>query len=221
MLEFITDEEKNVYGLEKIVLGQKLFLNWNSFGHTEFLLLFGENEHEVDLNKNMEFREMLEKNWQQLVNEKNCFIKRPRVQCSLFLYSDLKRNGGFQIKDNPGVYAVYGVNTVDGQGSIYIAGESVQPANMFTMTIDITIETTPYQVKKGFLGRMQVYSGYQRISLNKVFPGMEGKALHYYINDYRYSFPNEIIQRGGAFFVKAPENAVIRFESGNPGITIK
>lgn len=226
MIKYLTDETKNIYALKTATRGTKLHLEWLYNGFSMFIILHGDNTNAVNLCESdlqERFSELMTPALvAELLQTKNLVFKAERLEVSLYTHGEIKRDGGMQIKENPGVYAVYGVEVIDNDIMIYTADCTENANNMNTVHVDISIEQKPYYIeKRSFFKKTTVYSGYRVITLAKPCPALVGGVLRYRINDYSFPFPDSIVKSGGSFFVKADENIAIEFSTANPGIRIR
>lgn len=226
MIKYTTDETKNIYSIKTATRGTKLHLDWLYNGFSQFLILYGDNARAVNLCEN-ELRELFSELMtddfvSKLSEEKTVVFKQEKLTVFLYTHGEIKRDGGMQIKENPGVYAVYGAEINGNDITVYTADCTANARNMNTVHIDVTIEQKPHYVeKRSFLKKTTVYSGYRIVRLAKAYPALTGGVLRYRINDYSFPFPDSIVKSGGAFYVKADENIAIEFSTNNPGIRIK
>ena len=80
-----------------------------------------------------------------------------------------------------------------------------------------------YAEKKGLFKKTDVYSGYHKITVKKGISGIKGD-LFYTVSSmpYRFPFPKEVLNKGGSFYVKCPEDGRIEFDTKNrEGIRIR
>lgn len=224
MTTIIHDNQKSVYELVKVMQGAKHFLKWRSDGLAQFLVLFSADAETICLQKAetaKAFSDGFEGCIDELIASRSCVIKRLGIRCMLFSRNEMMRDGGMMIKETPGNYAVYGIDYENAaQPTIYIEKPEA-PQNLFTMTLDVPVEQSPVMVEKGFFKKTLVFSGYHKVVLKKAFPELKGGVLMYTLDEYKYPFPNEIVENGGTFYVKADQHATIRFESKNRGVQIK
>ena len=227
-MDFIVDTNKNIYSLCNSTMNGKTYLKWMSSGLSQFLIVYGENKQVVDLSNKIRQEYFSQICTSEVLNEllvsKNVWLKSERMQLYLFTHDELKRDGGVVIKENPGVYAVYGFNFPADAVSptIYVSPDFAVGQNMLTMYLEVSIEREAYYVeKRSFLKKVVTYSGYNQIRLSKGYPGLVGGVLKYRINDYTFPFPDSVVKNGGSFFVKADENCALDFVTNNPGIKIK
>ena len=117
MIKYLTDETKNIYALKTATRGTKLHLEWLYNGFSMFIILHGDNTNAVNLCESdlqERFSELMTPALvAELLQTKNLVFKAERLEVSLYTHGEIKRDGGMQIKENPGVYAVYGVEVID------------------------------------------------------------------------------------------------------------
>lgn len=227
MTIFNTEPDKSIYALDKYTQSSKFYLKWKASGHTAYLILFGENNKAVDLTlpENQKLCDALlsRETIAVLKEEKTEVFPQDKLQLFFLTHNDLMRDGGMQLKEKPGVYAVYGLSLAnENEPVVYLNDDGGNHMHMYTMLLEVIIEQKPYFIEKKKLFKKEtVYSGYREIKLQKPYPGLVGGILKYKINDYKFPFPDGVVRNGGAFYVKADQNSVIVFDTGNPGIRIK
>lgn len=224
VIEYSIDSNKSIYGTEKSLTNNKFYLKWKSTGISMFLIFFGSNAQAVNINTpaiQERITAILPSYFDKLMQDKNVTIKEEDLQVFLVTHDDLKRDGGMQIKEKPGVYAVYGIDINESDLKIYLSETGDNSLNSFTMVLDVIIEDRPYYTEKGLFKKKQVYSGYHAVRLGKQYPSMVGGVLKYRVDNFVYSFPDDIVKNGGVFYVNAAENINLEFLTNNPGIQIK
>lgn len=227
MFNYIVDSSKSIFSVNTSTVSGKHFLKWQSSGLSKFLILYGDNSNSVNLcfeERREVFSSLfLNDTFSELLTSKNVWFKKERIQVMLFSHDELKRDGGLIIKENPGVFAIYGFE-YDGVQSpiVYIEKIPEYAQNMLTKHVDIVIEDSAHYIEKRTLFKKNiVYSGYHAIVLTKPYPGLIGGVLKYRIADYCFPFPDDIVKNGGTFYVKAEEKIGLEFVTSNPGIRIK
>lgn len=194
------------------------YLTWKAVGIENFLIIQGISREKVALNGNEELIKIIESNLEQLEERGRLEISEEKLSMYLANFSELKRNGGFRVKEKPGIYAVYGIDL--NNHFIYIP----ESGNTFQLKIDIEINCTPVMIEKGVIKKRQEYSGYQEIKIVKGVKFIEPNSIFYTVseNDYKYSIPNEVIREGKKFFIQCPRECKIEFYTNNRnGINIK
>lgn len=224
-IEFVKNSEKTIYGIEKKNSSSNQFLlNWKSTNLSNYLIVFGNEKKTVDFceeNNQKLLLNLLENAGETLLENKQLVIKDMGLTLSILSHNDIKRDGGMKIRENPGVYAIYGLEYSDSFLTIFVPNSDSFKSSVFTMILDVSIKDYPYYVEKGLFKKRSVYSGYHKVDILKPYPSMVGGILNYQIENYSFSFPDSVIKSGGSFFVKMQENDVIEFKSTNPGIQIK
>lgn len=194
------------------------YLTWKAVGIENFLIIQGISREKVVIKGDEEIIKIIESNMEQLEEQGRLEISEAKLSMYLANFSELKRNGGFRVKEKPGIYAVYGI---DLDNHVIYTPES---GNIFQLKIDIEIKCTPVMREKGLIKKKLEYSGYQEIQIVKGVKFIEPNSIFYTIseNDYKYSVPNEVIREGEKFFVQCPRECKIEFYTNHRnGINIK
>ena len=225
-LSFIADDEKYIYDLRKVVLaGNKLCLDWKTFNLYHFLVIFAEKKEQVQFTpaENQDkLRNILSTAMPRLLEDKMIYDRKTGWQIYYVTHEALRRENGMAINEKPGVYGVYGVQIEGEDMQIYLNDVANPTQHTFTMTLDVTIESFPYYVEKGFLfKKTRVYSGFHQVRLPRAHPEMVGGTLKYSIRQHTYTFPDDVVKHGGSFYVHVPEHEHLSFLTNNPGIKIK
>ena len=206
---------KSVYGIEKHVSDNQIHLKWKSDGLGEFIVFYSEKKENLLFNgggadMTAAFFDGAE---EKLLSEKSLQLNNG-VTCYYVTLAELMRNAGIQIKNSPGYYSVCGAKTENGNVTVYAQD------NIFQMTVNVLIEQKNQYKIKGFIKKVQIFTGYRYISM-KAYPALTGGKLKYKIGGYKYPFPDEVVKNGGGFYVAAGENEAITFESEIEGIIIQ
>lgn len=194
------------------------YLTWKAVGIESFLIIQGISRRKVELNDNEELTKIVESNMGQLEEQGKLEISEEKLSMYLVNFSEFKRNGGFRVKEKPGIYAVYGI---DWNNHVIYMPES---GNTIQLKIDIEINCKPVMVEKGFIKKKQEYSGYQEIKIVKGVKFIDPNSIFYTVseNDYKYFIPNEVIREGKNFFIQCPRECKIEFFTNHRnGINIK
>jgi hypothetical protein len=203
----------------------KFLLNWLSVGYNEFIILNGPKRTDVLLNTN-------NPNLDDLILQLQNIKSNLRTACEIVLntshlyvyvltFSELIKYGGLEIQGRPGVYAVYGFcREPNGKWNIYT---NSRENNLFYMTVEITIKDSIVPAEKRGLFSKYIKNEYHKIEINKGYPEVDADLIYYTIEsyDFHYPIPEEILQRGGQFFIKSHENEIIRFKSNDASIIIR
>lgn len=200
-------------------------INWSQKGFTDngFIVISGQNKQDVLIKSN----ELLQKKLEHI----NCTLLKNRVVNSdeitfyYLTFADLKRNGGLNIKEKPGCYAVYGcVVENDNISTVYYSDVNEKFVNI---SVEIEIIQEDYYIEtKKFLGLFSknnhIYSGYKKITIERGIKGMIPNSVKYHTPDNQaISVPQEVLEHGGIFFVRSEQNEQIRFIASNYGVNIK
>ncbi len=218
---------KSIYEIEKRPSENRVVLNWKSVGHSQYLIVFAETRQAALLKKDSPddaLHNALSAHIQALIADRSAVAESPQVTFFLVSHDELRRDGGFAIRNVPGYYAVYGFDGTGDAAVVYVPAD-MQSSAVFSMTVDVVIRTEPILVEKrtGLFKKETVFSGYHRIMLDKGYPNLADGHLKYGLagSVYTYSFPREVVKDGGSFVVKAARNDSIRFMSDNQGIIIR
>lgn len=223
-IKYSYDTNKSIYGVEKMTMGDKIFLRWKSTGLSMFLVLFSDEADAINLNlenPQEKMKTLLSNSLDKLMCERIMETQAEDFKVYLVTHDQLMREGGLLIKEIPGSYSIYGFEQDDSAIRIHLGEENNQTMNTFTMMLDVAIEETPCYIEKGFLRKKQAYSGYRKIKLKKGYPSIKEGVLKYVIDKYAYNFPSAIVEKGGFFYVNVAENDKITFKTNNPSIRIK
>lgn len=220
-MKFIDGGENIVGGIakERNQAGE-LILSWRNINCALYLVLYAESREKVNLHRSESWRQLIAENCGQLAVGETFEIRPHGIECSLFSYSELIRNGGKKISEKPGFYAVYGAER-NGDLLVYIDSRNAPLSNILTMTVEVSVRTAPLMLKKGFLKKKIKYSGYRKISVEKGHAELHGSDLHYKVHGFTYAFPESVAKNGGTFFVKADAEARLLLGSDNPSINIQ
>ena len=224
MISVTYNQGRSIYDLAKTMQGPKTYLKWRSDGLTHFLVLFGADVTAMDLRDTQATHPLLDElfeHFDEFVSSKACNLKRLGIRCTLFTRNEMMRDGGMAIKETPGTYVIYGIDIENPDAPVIYTEKPQASLNLFTVTLDVRVDQSPVTVEQGFFKKKAVFSGYHKITLAKPFPELQGGILQYTVEDEKYPFPDEIVAKGGSFYVKADQHATIRFESKNRGIHIK
>lgn len=221
----IKNEDANfhVEGLKKEGISGSYRLNWEKRGIDHFIVVSNPVKEKVILNKNQELNLLFDNIADRIINDFSITLN----DTTFFYISfpELRKNGGLEIKEKPGYYAVYGCDVENNcLKAIYFTPGT---ENIISISVDVKINQENFyiEIKKGFLGigkKESIYSGYKKITVPKGINGISEYSIKYFANKgkYIYSFPKYVLENGGSFFIKANENEDIQFKSNNLGIRI-
>lgn len=224
---YADSSNKSIYEIEKRPFENRVVLNWKAVGHSQYLIVFAETRNAALLKKDSPGDALsgaLQACMETLITNRSASAENLRVAFFLVSHDELRRDGGFAIRNVPGYYAVYGFDAQENAAIVYVP-EDMPSSAVFSMTVDVVIRTAPILVEKrtGLFKKETVFSGYHRITLDKGYPNLADGNLRYALagSVYTYSFPRDIVKNGGSFVVKASRNDSIRFMSDNQGIIIR
>ena len=222
MLIIEPNDRQEVYGVERFPSNGRLLLRWTGDGLSDYFVISSPDKDAVILNAETEesFRAALESHVPELLEQRSSRLSDGKTACFLFSLAELKRDGGLSIPDKPAYFAVYGARIGRSDLTVYYHPKP-RTGHFFRNTVDVGLKDEAFCLMEGFLKKKPVYSGYRRVTLNPPRPALTGGILKYRLNDYSYPFPDEIVRNGGSFFVAAPEDTPLAFESGDTGIIIK
>lgn len=212
---FVTDDNHNISAVSRVGTSGNYNLHWDTRGLGAFLIIAGDTEAEVSLKEDADnnLRETLNQNESSLFEQRRLKLDLKNTMAYIIDFAELRRKGGFALKERPGVYAVYGCDNKDGEWNIYIPERN----NTIQHKIDIEIKVNPVMEEKGLFKKTPVYTGFCRVTIPRGIEGI-GKGAIYYIvgaNNYKYPVPQEIIAKGGSFFVKCANDEQVEFGTDN------
>ncbi len=218
------DDSHSVSGVRRTGFKEDYRLNWDSIGLHAFLILEGSTESEVSLGAESETAETLKQRIAEtgdaLIRNGYLSLPEPGIILHSIRFSELKQKGGFEVRGRPGVYAVYGWSTDGGDDTVYVPNAG----NIIRLRVDITVEECPVMESKGLFHKHEEYSGYHKVTVPKGVPGIRSNSLYYTVdvNGYLYPFPDEVVAKGGSFYVRCPEGNLLRFyATDKEGIRIR
>lgn len=209
------DQEHGVSGVSRTGSSGSYRLSWNSVGLNAFLVVSGRNMESLLLSpeKGNHLSDLLEEEEYRISSQGSVDFMEEHVEVRVVEFSKMKQQGGFPIPERPRAYAVYGLEYEGEECRIYIPSGH----NTFRFSVEVNLEDMPVRGEKGLFRKTPYYTGYHRIRLTKEIPDMEEGTVFYTVDSqpFRYPVPAEIMNKGGSFYIRCPENARIDFSSGN------
>lgn len=221
MISVKSDSSKSIYNIGRAGAETDFRLNWTSRGFELFLVLSSTHSEDADLTgvQAGKILDTLNSVFEELRDDVN--LKHSDMRIRLVSFVQLKKNGGVQLEGEPGFYAVYGAERTDGQHiTVYVDEGATTKSHILRILRDIEVTEAPHMVQEGFLHKKSTYSGYHQISVKGPQAGLSGGVLNYSVGPYTYPFPDEVLTRGGTFFVKMNEMDAIQITTENLGLNV-
>ena len=214
------DTEHHVDKIKKEGNSGNYRLTWDKKGVNSFIIISNSKKNGVLINNNDNLCSLLDEISDNLVDNYSLTLGD-----TTFFYTDfanLMRNGGINIQEKPGYYAVYGCDVEDGIiKTVYVNSEKEKTISI-SVDIKINTEKVYLEEKKLFKKKERKYSGYQKISILNGIKGISEYSVKYTVCNGKYSFPipKEVLENGGVFYIRSNENEEIHFTSDDKIRTI-
>jgi len=225
-MNIIQTEKPYIYEIRKSVYDDIAHLDWKSIECKDYLIVntavFDKERSIITDSLDCELLSVIKNNKEVLLSQKKYISDSLSLQ--LVSHTDLRKNGGISVGNNPGFYIVYGIKFIGiDDFDIYVYPNSYEESSI-NLSVDLTIAVSPYYVdKKGLFsfGSKKIYSGYKKVVLDKKISSLKCGDVFYIICNNVFPIPTEVLNNTRVFYVKANENDTIEFNTKIKEIIIK